>query len=93
MTDNIISFNGSKITESEDKPELTDIEIPPGDPWQVAAEMVVKDKALWGGILFVTEDGDIGTVYVGADRVSFRGLIESIRDGLRGQLREDVEEC
>lgn len=94
MSAEIIGLDGSKIgSNTPDSPELTDI-VPPADGnWINAAKLAMAKNARWGALIFSDDEGEVRAIWINTDRPSFRGLIEEVRDALRMQLQESLEEC
>ncbi len=84
--DNIIPFNGGNAptgsNDDEDKPEVTDINIK-DNVWVAAAAAAIQEKAIWGAVLFVTEDGDYFRIPIKTDLIAMRGLFEFALDDIK----------
>jgi hypothetical protein len=76
MTGEILSFLGSELQESLES-----------NVWQAATTVALTIGAIWGALLYVTDQRDTHYVPVCADRASLRGLVKEVRDDLRVMTR------
>ncbi len=75
MTDNIVTLHAVEKVVAPEKKNF----------WNEAALTAVKNNAIYGILIYVNSDGDTCYISIGADRPSFRGLIEEIRDEISGR--------
>lgn len=82
--DNVISFvSGVPIGSDVENPELTDIKLPEDNVWMAAVTAAMQEKAVWGALLFVTEDGDYFRIPIKTDYIALRGLFEFALDDIK----------
>jgi hypothetical protein len=70
MIGDVIQLHGGKTT--------------PNNLWEASIAAAKKANAIYGALIYVNDEGDTCYISIGSDRASFRGLIEEIRDDLRG---------
>jgi hypothetical protein len=54
------------------------------DVWVDAAKVAMEAGAVFGVLIYVDSAGDTSYISIGAERASMRGMVEEIRDDLRG---------
>jgi hypothetical protein len=81
MTDKIINLFGSEHLPEETLDDRVE------DAWLAAVTEAMSDGAVFGALLYVAADGELYRIPIGADRASFRGLIEETLDDLRLSAR------
>jgi hypothetical protein len=64
--------------------QLISTKSPQDGLWEASIAAAKKANAIYGALIYVNDEGDTCYISIGSDRASFRGLIEEIRDDLRG---------
>ena len=78
MTDKIVSLRGGPAPTGEGTPTEN-------SPWHAAVVTALADGAVYGVLIYFTNQGQIAISAIEGDRITVRGLIEEVRDAIRSE--------